>query len=338
MESEISPETVRWPTHERPTGSLVDPESSQPARNLIDVDALSNRDVDRIFRRACALREASTPLGNMTVQTLRGHIAAMLFFEPSTRTRLSFELAAQRLGAAAIPLEVSRSSIEKGEALHDTLETLVALGVTIAILRHPDSNVYDRLCGRLGISLLNAGHGVMAHPTQALLDAFTLEQRLGSLAGRRIVLCGDVLHSRVARSNLRMLSRLGAEIVLCGPSYFMPSPADLPTTVKVQMAPLDDVVDSADAIMCLRIQRERHAKATEAAGTDIDYLSEYGLTEERFARTRPHCVLLHPGPVNRGMELAAELVEHPRSLILEQVRNGLYIRMAVLEWLARVLK
>lgn len=338
MQAELQKDTTPFRVPDRTLATPVDPEGTQPARNLIDVDALSNRDIDRIFRRAAALREASTPLGNMTVQTLRGHIAAMLFFEPSTRTRLSFELAAQRLGAAAIPLEVSRSSIEKGEALYDTLQTLVALGVTIAILRHPDSNVYERLCGRSDISLLNAGHGVMAHPTQALLDGFTLERRLGCLQDKTIVLCGDIVHSRVARSNLRMLQRMGARLILCGPPQFLPSLDDIPQLTEVRIAALDDVLESADAIMCLRIQRERHVPDAGKSDQPIDYLQEYGLTEDRFARTHPDCVLLHPGPVNRGVELAAELVEDPRSLILEQVKNGLYIRMAVLEWLARVLK
>lgn len=272
MLSEVCHELLPSRAQERPIGTPADPEGTPPARNLIDVDALSNRDMDRIFRRAAALREASTPLGNMTVQTLRGHIVAMLFFEPSTRTRLSFELAAQRLGASAIPLEVSRSSIEKGEALYDTLQTLVALGVTIAILRHPDSNVYERLCGRSDISLLNAGHGVMAHPTQALLDAFTLLRHLGSLQDRTVVLCGDIVHSRVARSNLRMLQRMGAKIVLCGPPQFLPQLSDVPQITEVRIAPLDDVLESADAIMCLRFQRERHARDAGASDENIDYL------------------------------------------------------------------
>jgi len=317
---------------------LAERESSAHYRNLVDVDALSSRDIDRIFQRAAALRAASTPLSNMSVQTLRGHIVAMLFFEPSTRTRLSFELAAQRLGAVSIPLEVSRSSIEKAETLYDTLQTLVALGVTIAVIRHADNQVYDGLCGRLDLSILNAGHGVMAHPTQALLDAFTLIQRLGTLERKTIVLCGDILHSRVARSNIKLLERLGADVILSGPQQLLPTLSRIPTKQSVRIANLDDVIPIADAIMCLRVQHERHVQEGQKNGVSAqDYLLDYGLTVKRFAKARPDCVILHPGPVNRGTELEASLVEHSRSLIVEQVRNGLYIRMAALEWLAKVI-
>lgn len=317
---------------------LAERDSLAHHRNLVDVDALSSRDIDRIFLRAAALRAASTPLGNMCVQTLRGHIVAMLFFEPSTRTRLSFELAAQRLGAVSIPLEVSRSSIEKAETLYDTLQTLVALGVTIAVIRHSDNQVYDGLCGRLDLSLLNAGHGVIAHPTQALLDAFTLTQRLGTLERKTIVLCGDILHSRVARSNIKLLQRLGAELILSGPEHLLPTLSELPIRDSVRMASLDEVIPYADAIMCLRVQHERHTREGKDKGVSAqDYLLDYGLTADRFAKSRSDCVILHPGPVNRGTELEASLVEHSRSLIVEQVRNGLYIRMAALEWLAKVI-
>ena len=317
---------------------LAERDSLQHFRNLVDVDALSSRDIDRIFQRASALRAASTPLGNMSVQTLRGHIVGMLFFEPSTRTRLSFELAAQRLGAVSIPLEVSRSSIEKAETLYDTLQTLVALGVTIAVIRHTDNQVYEGLCGRLDLSILNAGHGVIAHPTQALLDAFTLQQRMGTLDKKVIVLCGDIRHSRVARSNIKLLHRLGAELVLTGPPQLLPSKSELPVQNNIRIASLDEVIPFADAIMCLRVQHERHQReGTDRAMSAQEYLLDYGLTAQRFAKARPECVLLHPGPVNRGTEVEASLVEHARSLIVEQVRNGLYIRMAALEWLTKVI-
>lgn len=303
-------------------------------RHLLDVDDLEDADVLRLLRRAAEWKGQGA---GALPPTLRGQVVATVFFEPSTRTRLSFELAAQRLGALTMPFDVGRSSLEKLETLYDTLQTLAAMGVTMAVVRHRDNDVFAGLSQRTELSLINAGNGTEAHPTQALLDAFTLLGRLGRLDGRTIVITGDIVHSRVARSNLKLLGRLGARVIVCGPRELLPSDAALRLLGATSAPSLEDALVDADAVMCLRIQRERHAETSSRESSAQSYLSMYGLTLERFARARPDCVLLHPGPVNRDVELAASLVEHPRSLILEQVRNGLYMRMAVMEWLAGVL-
>jgi aspartate carbamoyltransferase catalytic subunit len=206
------------------------------------------------------------------------------------------------------------------------------------VVRHRDNDIFAGLPQRAELSLLNAGNGTAAHPTQALLDAFTLHCRWGSLRDRTVVISGDVLHSRVARSNLQLLGRLGARVILCGPPELIPDPSALPRLGAEMTLPFDEALGMADAIMCLRIQRERHAaEELQPDALAHSYLSAYGLTESRFARARPDCLIMHPGPVNRDVELAGTLVEHPRSLILDQVQSGLYIRMAVMEWIAGVL-
>jgi aspartate carbamoyltransferase catalytic subunit len=324
----------------------LEPEKMQSAapRHCIDVSDLDDATVERLFSRAARLRELfATPAEEMPA-TLRGQVVATLFFEPSTRTRLSFELAAQRLSGIALLFDVGRSSLEKDESLYDTLRTIESMGVTMAVLRHRDDHVFDELRGRTGLSLLNAGNGTQAHPTQALLDAFTLRQRLGELASRVVVISGDVLHSRVARSNVHLLKRLSARVILTGPPALLPQAEAAARFPDAEILPLAAALPQADALMCLRVQRERHVRSTAGDGNDATavpwgdaYLEQYGLTTERFATLRPDCVLLHPGPVNRGVEIDSSLVEHPRSLVLEQVRNGVYIRMALMEWIAGAL-
>lgn len=312
-----------------------------PRQHLLDVDDISDAQLPRLFRRAAALQEeARRGVPGPVADTLRGHVVATLFFEPSTRTRLSFELAAQRLGALTMPVDVGRSSLEKSESLLDTLQTLAAMGVTMAVVRHRDNAVFTGLTQQVELCLINAGNGTEAHPTQALLDAYTLTQHIGALRDRVVVISGDILHSRVARSNIALLRRLGARIILCGPPQLVPKEL-LSAGGAVSYLPLDEAIPQADVIMCLRIQRERHPQsAGEApaagAASAASYLEAFGLTQARFARARPGCVILHPGPVNRDIEIAGALVEHPRSLILEQVRSGLYVRMAILEWIAGV--
>jgi aspartate carbamoyltransferase catalytic subunit len=315
---------------------------SRGLRHVIDVDDLDDDEVARVFARAEALRLLLQEPAPRLPGTLRGQVVATLFFEPSTRTRLSFELAAQRLSGIPMIFDVGRSSLAKSETLYDTLRTIESMGARVAVLRHRDDHVFDGLRGRVGLSLVNAGNGTQAHPTQALLDAFTLWRRFGSLGGRTVVLCGDVVHSRVARSNARLLARQKARVVLTGPPALLPdadAAARFPGDVEIR--PLDAALAEADALMCLRVQRERHAAAlfpeTPPEAFAAEYLRRYGLTRERFSALRPSCVLLHPGPVNRDVELAEEFVEHPRSLILEQVQNGVCVRMAVLELLCGVL-
>lgn len=315
-------------------------------RHCLDVGDLTDAEVASIFHRALRFRELFERRGPRIAKalppTLRGQAVATVFFEPSTRTRLSFELAAQRLQALALPFDTERSSLRKSETLADTLRTLEAMGVTVAVLRHPDNDVF-RALPELRLSLINAGNGTQAHPTQALLDAFTLSLRWPELPGRTVVIAGDVAHSRVARSSARLLIRLGVQVIFTGPPCFRPdaAAAEIPGAVAL---PLDEALPRADALMCLRIQRERHRGAPDAGsaaaagpGESDGYLARYGLTEERFQALKPSCLLLHPGPVNRDLEIASALVEHPRSLILEQVNSGVFVRMALLEWVTGVL-
>lgn len=332
-----------------PAGEIIAHEAPQYAsfaarHHLIDVSDLSDSELERLWQRARDLQERDRRgISTSIFGTLRGHVVATLFFEASTRTRLSFELAAQRLGGLTLPLDVSRSSLEKSETLSDTLQTLAAMGATMAVVRHRDNAVFSQLGPLPGLSLLNAGNGTEAHPTQALLDAFTIQEALGSLRDRTIVISGDIVHSRVARSNARLLGRLGARVLLCGPSDLMPQACDQQSFAGAQSAPLHEAILQADVIMCLRVQRERHAGSgntdgTAAHGTPASaFLASHGLTVDRFAQAKPGCLILHPGPVNRDVEIAAALVDHPSSRILRQVRNGLYIRMATLEWIAGVL-
>ena len=308
--------------------------------HLLDVGDLSDAVVLRLWQRADELKQREQRgLSSTIFGTLRGHVVATLFFEASTRTRLSFELAAQRLGALTLPLDVSRSSLEKSESLQDTLQTLAAMGATMAVVRHRDNAVFSSLGSQVGLSLLNAGNGTEAHPTQALLDAFTIRQQLGSLQDRVVVIHGDILHSRVARSNARLLHRFGARVLLSGPGELLPTSDELSQLAGAQLCPLDEALPQADVIMCLRVQRERHSGTghVESGAQPLPYLRVHGLTQERFARAKPGCLILHPGPVNRDVEIESALVDHPRSQILQQVRNGLFIRMATLEWIAGVL-
>jgi aspartate carbamoyltransferase catalytic subunit len=307
--------------------------SASPLRqHLLDIEDVDDVVLPLLFARAAQLQAgAAEPLP----PTLRGQVVATLFFEPSTRTRLSFELAAQRLGALAMPFDIGRSSLEKSETLYDTVQTLAAMGVTAAVVRHREDAVFAGLSPQVPLALINAGNGTQAHPTQALLDAFTLIQQLGALGKKTVLICGDILHSRVARSNVKLLQRLGAQVIFSGPPQLLPESDPHAAAGSAYTLPLDEAIPLADAIMCLRVQRERHQPSLPWA--TASYLSQYGLTAERFATAPPHCLLMHPGPVNRDVELATELIAHPRSLILTQVRSGVYIRMAVMEWIAGVL-
>lgn len=310
-------------------------------RHCLDVGDLRDAEVDTILQRASRFRERCESPGPRSERalppTLRGQVVVTVFFEPSTRTRLSFELAAQRLHALALPFDIERSSLRKAETLADTLSTLDAMGVTVAVLRHPDNDVFRALPPSLRLSLINAGNGTQAHPTQALLDVFTLHLHWPDFLGKTVVIAGDVVHSRVARSSARLLIRRGAQVIFTGPPHLLPEAAEVEIPGAV-CAPIEDALPCADALMCLRVQHERHRSPAESgADADDSYLARYGLTEARFRKLKPSCLLLHPGPVNRDVELASALVEHPRSLILEQVHSGVFVRMALLEWVTGVL-
>jgi len=263
---------------------------------------------------------------------LAGRTVVNLFVEPSTRTRTSFELAARRLGADVISIDSGSSSFRKGETLKDTGQVLQAMNADFVVLRHSAAGAPGFLAERLQSHLINAGDGAHEHPTQALLDAFTMRQRLGE--NRRwedlhVVICGDILFSRVARSNVWALTKLGARVTLVGPATLVPEIfSELGVTVAHDF---DAVLPDADVIMLLRIQHERQRRSFfPSVG---EYASLFGLNRERFQRCKPGVLIMHPGPINRGVEIASEVADGPNSTILDQVRNGLVIRMAVLQLL-----
>jgi len=259
--------------------------------------------------------------------TLRGRTVVNLFFEDSTRTRTSFELAAKRLSADVVNFSAKGSSVSKGESLKDTALTLEAMGADAVVVRHSSSGAPHRLAGWVRGSVVNAGDGTHEHPTQALLDAFTMRRRLGRLDGLRVTVVGDVLHSRVARSNVLLLATLGAEVTLVAPPTLLPVGVDAwPAAVSYD---LDAGLSKADVVMMLRVQRERMTASYFPSARE--YSRRYGLDRSRMAALPEHAIVMHPGPMNRGMEIAAEVADDPRrSTIVEQVTNGVSVRMAVL--------
>jgi aspartate carbamoyltransferase catalytic subunit len=297
---------------------------------------LSAADLDR--EEALTLLDTAEELASVTdravkkLPTLRGRTVANLFFEDSTRTRLSFEAAAKRLSADVITFTAKGSSVSKGETLKDTALTLEAMGAQVIVLRHHASGAAQRLAesGWIGASVINAGDGTHEHPTQALLDAYTLRQHLrggsGDLQGLRVVIVGDILHSRVARSNVALLTTLGARVTLVAP------PTLVPVGVESWNCDVtfdfDDALFDADAVMMLRVQSERMNAAYFPSAHE--YSRRYGLDSMRAAQLPDHAVVLHPGPMNRGMEITAEVADGPRALIVDQVANGVSVRMAVL--------
>jgi aspartate carbamoyltransferase catalytic subunit len=260
--------------------------------------------------------------------TLRGRTVVNLFFEDSTRTRISFEAAAKRLSADVINFSAKGSSVSKGESLKDTALTLEAMGADAVVVRHGSSGAPHRLAhsGWIRGSVVNAGDGTHEHPTQALLDAFTMRRHLGSLEGRRITIVGDVLHSRVARSNVLLLGTLGAEVTVVAPPTLLP--VDMSSWPCVTSYDFDSVLAKSDAVMMLRVQRERMNDAYFPSARE--YTRRYGLDVHRMAQLPDDAIVLHPGPMNRGMEISAEVADSTRSVIVEQVTNGVAVRMAVL--------
>jgi aspartate carbamoyltransferase catalytic subunit len=258
--------------------------------------------------------------------TLRGRTVVNLFYEDSTRTRISFEAAAKRLSADVINFSAKGSSVSKGESLKDTALTLQAMGADAVVIRHPASGAPHRLANWIAGSVINAGDGTHEHPTQALLDAYTLRSRLGGIAGRQVAIVGDVLHSRVCRSNVALLHTLGAKVTLVAPPTLVPVGVGAwPADVSFD---LDAVLPSADAVMMLRVQKERMGEAYFPSARE--YSRRYGLDGARMRRLPGHAIVMHPGPMNRGMEITPEVADSARSTIVEQVANGVAVRMAVL--------
>jgi aspartate carbamoyltransferase catalytic subunit len=304
-------------------------------RSLLDTRVLSAKEIDEIFLKADALVKslAASPSGPASEvrSDLKGPVVCCLFFEPSTRTRMSFQMAAYRLGFQVLTMELSAgSSLSKGETLTDTVLNFTAMKPDLLVVRYGNSRELDALLPKLDVPVLNAGSGTMAHPTQGLLDAYTLRQEWGSLKGKRVLIFGDVLHSRVARSNFDVLSKLGAEVGVFGPASMLPSEKSeggVMAEYGIRLfESLDEALPWADACMGLRIQLERHEKKE----LDADYLAQYGLTRERLRLLRDDAVILHPGPINHGVEFASEVVEDKRSRVLKQVTNGVTIRAALL--------
>jgi aspartate carbamoyltransferase catalytic subunit len=258
--------------------------------------------------------------------TLRGRTVVNLFYEDSTRTRISFEAAAKRLSADVINFSAKGSSVSKGESLKDTALTLQAMGADAVVIRHAESGAPHRLAQWLDGSVINAGDGTHEHPTQALLDAYTMRSRLGRLEGLRVAIVGDVLHSRVARSNVLLLHTLGADVTLVAPPTLIPVGVEAwPATVSYD---LDAVLPKCDVVMMLRVQRER--MGASYFPTEREYSRRYGLDARRLGALPEHAIVMHPGPMNRGMEIAPQVADSARSTIVEQVTNGVSVRMAVL--------
>lgn len=300
-------------------------------KHLISVQDLSAAEALQILDTAAQLDQL-TDHGAKKLPTLRGRTVVNLFFEDSTRTRLSFELAAKRLSADVITFSAKGSSVSKGESLKDTALTLEAMGADAVVVRHSASGAAHRLAnsGWIHSTIINAGDGTHQHPTQALLDAFTIRRELGlgtaDLSGLTIGIVGDILHSRVARSNIFLLSTLGARVIVIGPPTLMPVGIESwPCDVRYQ---LDDTLAELDAIMMLRIQQERMNGSFFPSGEE--YSRQYGLNRARADQLPPGAIVLHPGPMNRGMEITAEVADSDRSVITQQVAHGVTVRMAAL--------
>ncbi|MGK2849709.1 MAG: aspartate carbamoyltransferase catalytic subunit [Candidatus Limnocylindrales bacterium] len=312
-----------------------------PHKHLLDVDGLSAADLDLVMRTADAMREVLTrPITK--VPALRGRNVTILFYEASTRTRVSFEVAAKNLSADVTNIAAATSSVTKGESLVDTVRTVEALGAQMLVMRHHVSGAPYLAAETFGGSVLNAGDGWHAHPTQALLDLYTMRSRLpgGSVEGRKIVILGDVLHSRVARSNIWSLTAAGADLWLCGPPTLLrgfEAWAGRGAAASRRFTVTSDVAAAlrdADVVMALRIQRERMASGLLPSLRE--YAARYGLTAARLAGARPGALVMHPGPMNEGVEIAAEVAAGAQSVITDQVTNGVAIRMALLYLLAGV--
>ena len=294
-------------------------------RNLLGIEGLRVEEIRTILTAARAFKEISTR-EIKKVPTLRGKTIINLFFEPSTRTRTSFELAAKRLSADAVNISSTTSSVTKGETLLDTVRNLQAMHPDLIILRHSKAGAPHFLAKHIETPVINAGDGAHEHPTQALLDLFTMEENLGSVKGKTIAIVGDIKHSRVARSNILLLKKMGARVTICGPPTLIPRGIE---AMGVTVAPdLDAILPGLDIIMLLRIQLERQERGLFPSLNE--YALFYGLNRQRIGVCKKNILVMHPGPVNRGIELAPDVADGSHSVILDQVENGLALRMALL--------
>ena len=353
IEEEVSavPGAAEWQAR---TGSLATADVSRETsaasavvarQHVLDLDDWTPDELRALLDRAATMREMLDQ-PEARLKTLQGRVLVNLFYENSTRTRVSFELAGKKLGADVVNVTASASSVSKGESLRDTVETLQALGAQIVVVRSSQSGAPDAIARAIRGGVVNAGDGWHAHPTQALLDLFTLERHLKTVAGKRIVILGDILHSRVARSNVWSLTAAGAEVVLCGPRTLLPPAAaelyaarPVPGTGAIRRVTVETdcahALKDADAIMALRLQRERQQAGLLPSLRE--YSQRYGLNKVRLKLAKPGALVLHPGPMNEGVEISSAVAHGPASLIEEQVTNGVAVRMAVLEMIAGAL-
>jgi aspartate carbamoyltransferase catalytic subunit len=299
------------------------------SRHLLGIDGLDEREITLILDTAVAMKEIGTR-SVKKVPTLRGRTVVNLFFEPSTRTRTSFEIAEKRLSADTLSIATATSSVTKGESLLDTVRNIEAMAPDMIVIRHASSGAPHLLARMCQSAIVNAGDGMHEHPTQALLDAFTIREHKKRLAGLKVAIIGDLLHSRVLRSNLLLLRTMGAEVWACGPATLLPPGIEgLGAHVTSR---IEDALEGADVVMMLRIQQERmHGHFIPSTR---EYFSLFGLTRERLRLAAPDAIVMHPGPMNRGVEIDSEVADGPGSVILEQVSNGVAVRMAVLYLLA----
>ena len=298
-------------------------------KDVLDIESLSVDEIEFIFETAFGLKEISErPIKK--VPTLRGQTIVLLFLEPSTRTRVSFDIAAKRLSADSIAIAAASSSIVKGETLIDTARNLQAMKPDILVVRHSSAGAPHLLARNLDISVINAGDGMHAHPTQALLDMMTVKENKGRIDGLKVSIIGDIAHSRVARSNIAGFTKMGARVSVAGPPTMMPAGIE---QLGAYLAPdMDAAVAEADVIILLRIQKERQRRFLFPS--EREYAARYGLNAARLRRIKPDALILHPGPINRGVEIAPEAADGPHSVILDQVTNGVALRMALFYLLA----
>ncbi len=300
-------------------------------RDLLGLEQLTKDEIIFILDTADSFKEISTR-AIKKVPTLRGKTAVLLFLEPSTRTRVSFELAAKRLSADMVNISASTSSMLKGESLRDTVRNIEAMKVDLVIMRHSMAGAPHRLAGEIEPGVINAGDGCHEHPTQALLDMFTIREKKGRLKGLKVAIIGDISHSRVARSNIWGLTKVGAEVVIAGPPTYIP-PYIEKMGVKVKYR-VEEAIKGVDVVMVLRIQRERQGK--NLIPSLREYRKIFGINRDRLKIAKPDALIMHPGPVNRGIELDPDVADGPQSVILEQVTSGVAIRMAVMYLLSGV--
>lgn len=302
-------------------------EKTKMRKDLILLKDLSREEIIQILDRGDYWADNPNSRISNAPRSVDNPIICNLFFEPSTRTRFSFEVAAKKLGYHVLNFDPKASSTEKGETLYDTLKTFEAMGVAATIIRTSEENILQEVAPQVQVSVINAGAGANEHPTQALLDLLTMRQHFGKIEGLKVAIVGDIKHSRVANSNIVGLGKFGATVMLAGPAAWLPSSNSDLLGKHVSIADVDEAMASADVVMMLRVQKERHTLSSQYD----NYLEEYGLNKKRFNMMQDHAIIMHPAPFNRGIEIDGDLVENPRSMIYKQVNNGVAVRMAVLE-------